>query len=77
MAFVIWSTVGFAASVGPRSALPGMPPVLNPNDIYSETAAGKLSPAVKGFPNLIYVPNSGSNTVDVIDPHTFPRRGSL
>jgi len=48
-----------------------MPPVVNPNDIYSETRAGKLSPAVKGFPDRIYVPNSGSNTVDVIDPHTF------
>ena len=48
-----------------------MPPVVNPNDIYSETRAGKLSPAVKGFRDLIYVPNSGGNTVDVIDPHTF------
>jgi YVTN family beta-propeller protein len=48
-----------------------MPPVVDPNDIYSETQAGKLSPAVKGFPELVYVPNSGSNTVDVIDPRTF------
>ena len=30
-----------------------------------------MSPAVKGFPDRIYVPNSGSNTVDVIDPQTF------
>ncbi len=52
-------------------ALPGMPPVTDPNDIYSETHAGKLSPAVRGFPDLVYVPNSGSNTVDVIDPRTF------
>jgi len=48
-----------------------MPPVTDPNDIYSETHAGKLSPAVRGFPDLVYVPNSGSNTVDVIDPRTF------
>ena len=48
-----------------------MPPVLNPDDVYSETRPGKLSPAVKGFPDLIYVPNSGSDTVDVIDPHTY------
>ena len=51
--------------------LPGMPPVVDPNDIYSETRVGKLSPTVKGFPELVYVPNSGSNSVDVIDPHTF------
>lgn len=51
--------------------LPGMPRVVDPNNIYSETRAGNLSPVVKGFPNLVYVPNSGSNTVDVIDPHTF------
>jgi YVTN family beta-propeller protein len=48
-----------------------MPPVMDANDIYSETRPGKLSPAAKGFPDLVYVPNSGSNTVDVIDPHTF------
>jgi len=52
-------------------ALPGMPPVVDPNDIYSETHVGKLSPTVRGFPDLIYVPNSDSNTVDVIDPRTF------
>jgi YVTN family beta-propeller protein len=51
--------------------LPGMPPVLNPKDIYSEDSVGKLSPVVKNFLSRIYVPNSGSNTVDVIDPATF------
>ena len=30
-----------------------------------------MSPAVRGVPDRVYVPNSGSNTVDVIDPHTF------
>ncbi|MGI8990118.1 MAG: hypothetical protein ACR2I2_11120 [Bryobacteraceae bacterium] len=48
-----------------------MPPVLNPANIYSEAAAGSLSPAVRKFPARVYVPNSGSNTVDVIDPKTF------
>lgn len=57
--------------------LPGMPQVINPADIYSETRPGKLSPAVKGFPDLIYVPNSGSNTVDVIDPPHLQDRQSL
>jgi len=59
------------AGSDPINPLPGMPAVVDPNDIYSETRAGNLSPAVRGFPDLVYVPNSGSNTVDVIDPHTF------
>jgi YVTN family beta-propeller protein len=54
-----------------REPLPGMPPVLDAKDIYSETRAGKLSPVVRGFPRRVYVPNSGSNTVDVIDPETY------
>ena len=54
-----------------EAPLPGMPPVLNPNDIYSGDHAGKLSPVVKNFPSRIYVPNSGSGTVDVIDPATY------
>jgi YVTN family beta-propeller protein len=48
-----------------------MPPVLDAKNIYSETAAGKMSEAVRDFPARVYVPNSGSNTVDVIDPATF------
>jgi YVTN family beta-propeller protein len=48
-----------------------MPPVLNPSDIYSQDRAGMLSPVVKNYPSRVYVPNSGSNTVDVIDPATF------
>jgi YVTN family beta-propeller protein len=48
-----------------------MPPVLDPLDIYSETRAGKLSPVVQGFPARVYVPNSLSNSVDIIDPETF------
>jgi YVTN family beta-propeller protein len=30
-----------------------------------------LSATVRGFPERVYVPNSGRDTVDVIDPHTF------
>jgi len=68
--FVICSSVMGAGS-DPINPLPGMPPVIDPHNIYSETRAGNLSPAVRDFPDLVYVPNSGSNTVDVIDPHTF------
>ena len=48
-----------------------MPPVLDPHDIYSADRPGDLNPTVKDFPSRIYVPNSGSNTVDVINPATY------
>lgn len=54
-----------------QTALPGMPPVEDPSDIYAADHAGNLSPAVRNFPSRVYVPNSGSNTVDVIDPATY------
>ena len=60
----------FATPAAPLVPLPGMPPVLNPKDIYAADHAG-LSPAVKSFPSYVYVPNTGSNTVDVIDPKSF------
>ncbi|HVW84037.1 MAG TPA: YncE family protein, partial [Bryobacteraceae bacterium] len=53
------------------SPLPGMPPVENPADIYAADHAGNLSPAVRGYPALVYVPNSKSDTVDVIDQKTY------
>jgi DNA-binding beta-propeller fold protein YncE len=60
---------------GPASprALPGMPPVLNPDDVYAATRPGRLSPAVRRFPARVYVPNSRSGTVDVLDARTFRR----
>ena len=57
----------------PQGPLPGMPPVVDPMDIYSEDRPGNLSPTVKGFKSLIYIPNPGSNSVDVIDPKTYKR----
>ncbi len=51
--------------------LPGMPPVLDPNNLYSAAAPGMLSSTIKGFPSRIYVPNSKSDTVDIIDPATY------
>jgi len=55
----------------PKDMLPGMPPVLDPTDIYAADHAGKLSPVVKDFPPRVYVPNTESNTVTVIDPATY------
>lgn len=50
---------------------PGVPPVVNPNNLYSETAADKLSPVVAKHRSRVYVPNRSSNDVWVIDPATF------
>ena len=46
----------------------GMPPVPDPTNLYSETTAGKLSPAVADALHRVYVPNRAENTVSVIDP---------
>jgi YVTN family beta-propeller protein len=42
-----------------------------PLDVYADTRPGMLSPLVAGTTPLVYVPNSISNTVSVIDPQTF------
>ncbi len=59
------------AAPGAPNMLPGMPPVEDPSDIYAADHAGNLSPVVRDFPSRVYVPNSGSNTVDIIDPATY------
>ncbi|RZF25000.1 YncE family protein [Paraburkholderia sp. UYCP14C] len=59
----------FAASA--VSTVPGMPPVVNPANLYGEADAGHMSPAVAGALSRIYVPNLRSNDVYVIDPATF------
>jgi len=51
--------------------LPGMPPILKANDIYAADRPGNLSPAVRNFPHRVYVPNSESNLVTVIDADSF------
>ncbi|MFF1258442.1 MULTISPECIES: hypothetical protein [unclassified Streptomyces] len=51
--------------------LPGMPPVLDPKDLYAADRPDKLSPVVKDFPSRVYVPNTESDTVSVIDPRTY------
>jgi len=51
--------------------LAGMPPVTDPADIYAAAGPDMLSPAVRGMPYRVYVPNSGGSTVTVIDPATY------
>lgn len=55
----------------PQSGLPGMPPNLDPGDIYSADRPGRLSPVVAAMPARVYVPNTESNTVTVIDPASY------
>ena len=49
----------------------GMPPLVDPNNLYSEIGAGKVSPATAGHRELVYVPHVQSNDVYVIDPKTL------
>ncbi|MFJ6751574.1 MULTISPECIES: YncE family protein [unclassified Streptomyces] len=51
--------------------LPGMPPPLEADDLYAADRPGKLAPQVKDFPSRVYVPNTESDTVSVIDPKTY------
>ncbi|MEU8272391.1 YncE family protein [Sphaerisporangium sp. NPDC049002] len=76
-----------SGGVQPRDAeLPSTPPEAPPAaerkphggakeamvaDVYAHDRPGMLSPAVAGFPSLVYVPNSESGTVSVIDPKTY------
>ena len=52
-----------------RDPLPGMPPVIG-GDVYSQTHAGMLSPAVRTARPLLYVPDSTGSTVTVISQRT-------
>jgi len=64
------AATGFAMRMD-AGALPGMPPILDDRDIYAADRPGNLSAAVQNFPSRVYVPNSRSNSVTVIDPATF------
>ena len=55
----------------PVTTVPGMPPVTDSANLYSEAATDRLSPAVAGALSRVYVPNLRSNDVYVIDPATF------
>ena len=58
------------------SPAPGpLPTALNgpapPYNVYASTLDGSISPTLAGVPERVYVPNSDTNTVFVIDPATF------
>jgi YVTN family beta-propeller protein len=60
-----------AAGPAPVVTVPGMPPVIDPTNLYSETRAGKLSPALVNDLPRVYVPNLQSNDVYEIYPATM------
>lgn len=57
----------------PASPLPAAPspPAEPPLNVYASTMTGTVSPALAGVKPRVYVPNSLSNTVSVIDPETM------
>ena len=67
------STPAAAAEPAGRTiqTIPGMPPVIDPTNLYSETRSDKLSPVVANHLSRVYVPNRSSNDVWVIDPTTL------
>jgi YVTN family beta-propeller protein len=53
------------------AASPGVPPLADKHNVYAADHVGDLSPVVRHARPYVYVPNSDSNTVDVIDQRTF------
>ena len=70
-ALVVCAAAAFTADAFGINDLPGMPPVLDPNNVYSADAPGHFADAVKNMPSRVYVPNCKSDTVDIIDPATY------
>src|SRR2546423_5896502 len=62
------ATLNTTTTTRTEAARPDRP---QPRDIYRFDRPNRLSSVVKGFPALVYVPNSLSNTVDVIDQRTY------
>jgi YVTN family beta-propeller protein len=63
--------VGDAAKKAADAHGYSVPPLLDPHDVYAADRPGMLSPVVRKFPSLVYVPNSLSNSVSVINPRTY------
>ena len=53
------------------SAIAGATHTIDLTNVYAHDGANKIAPAARSAKQLIYVPNSKSDTVDVINPHTY------
>jgi YVTN family beta-propeller protein len=60
-----------AARAAAVVTVPGMPAVVDSQNLYSEIGASHMSAAVAGALERVYVPNHTANTVSVIDPATL------
>jgi len=65
------ATAAPTTTLPPIDVLAGMPPVVNRNNLYSETASDKIADVAKDDPPRVYVPNHAANEVAVIDPATM------
>ena len=68
-------TVGTISQLSPgartTSAVAAASHSINMTNVYAHDGANQIAPAARNAKELIYVPNSQSNTVDVINPHTY------
>jgi len=76
LAMVLLASLWTGPAAGQQAArsvetVPGMPPVPDPANLYSETRSDKMSAAVADALPRVYVPNLKSNDVYVIDPATL------
>src|SRR5881396_3196393 len=71
LALAVGFSVAAAGTAVAIETVPGMPPVVDPANLYGETRSDKLSPAVATALSRVYVPNLKSNDVYVIDPATL------
>ncbi len=65
------SSTGVDAGLPKVDTIKGMPPVVDPSNIYSEAGANKMNPVTSGALFRVYVPNEVSGTLTVIDPTTM------
>ncbi|MES2877801.1 MAG: YncE family protein [Pseudomonadota bacterium] len=70
-ASTVFGAAPVAAPAEPLVTLPGMPPVIDTHNLYSETGSMHMSPAVRDDLERIYVPNLRSHDVYVINPATM------
>jgi YVTN family beta-propeller protein len=60
-----------STTLAPVRTIEGMPPVVDPANIYSEAGAGRMSPATKDARAYVYVPSNDAGSVTVIDQASF------
>lgn len=66
------ATTSAGATPSRHALRPGrIPRTLDPNDVYAADHRGMLSPVVAHDPARVYVPETLSNTVEVIDQRTY------